>query len=158
MISDPDTSAAKDEPARAEVRLRMKPSIAARGYVDGAWWPRSNDPMVEFPGLVLAMSSWVGPVGRVAYNADDWQRPGAKLTVEGWTVKLVGSSAMDPNTVVVTGPNQRRMSLLVVPADTPAGIARAVLSATTEPDNVASVEDILISNGVRLGERAAPSW
>jgi hypothetical protein len=158
MTSDPDTSAAKDEPARAEVRLRMKPSIAARGYVDGAWWPRSNDPMAEFPGLVLAMSSWVGPVSRVAYNADDWQRPGARLTVEGWTVKLAGSSAMDPHTVVVTGPNQRRMSLLVVPADTPAGIARAVLGRAAEPDNVASVEDILTSNGVRLAERAAPTW
>jgi hypothetical protein len=150
MISDPD------EPKRTEVRLRMKPSIAARGYVDGAWWPRSSDPMAEFPGLVLAMSSWVGPVGRVAYNADDWQRPGAKLTVEGWTVKLVGSRAMDPNTVVVTGPNQRRMSLLVVPPGTPGGVARAVLLSAADADNIASVEEILTSNGVRLDERAAP--
>jgi hypothetical protein len=148
MISDPDTT-------RAEVRLRMKPNIADRGYVDGAWWPRSSDPMAEFPGLVLAMSSWVGPVGRVAYNTDDWQRPGAKLTVEGWVVKLIGSRAMDPNTVVVTGPNQRRMSLLVVPPGTPGGVARAVLQSAAEADNVASVEEILTSNGVQLGERSA---
>jgi hypothetical protein len=63
---------------------------------------------------------------------------------------------MDPNTVVVTGPNQRRMSLLVVPPNTPGGVARAVLRSATEPDNVASVEEILTSNGIRLAERAVP--
>src|SRR5256885_4263215 len=61
LTSNPDISAGKAETARSEVRLRMKPSGAARGYVDGAWWPRSQDPAMEFPGLVLAMSSWVGP-------------------------------------------------------------------------------------------------
>jgi hypothetical protein len=143
------TSAGRIEPVRAEVRLRMKPNTAARGHVDGAWWPRSHDPAAEFPGLILAMSSWVGPIRRVTYHLHDWDTTTRTLTVEGWTVTLVGLSTLDANTVVVTGPNQRRMILLVVPPGTPGGAARAVLRAAARPDTVASAEEILASNGVR---------
>lgn len=140
---------------RGEVRLQMRPHTATRGYVDGAWWPRSHDPAREFPGLVLAMSSWVGPVRRVAYHVNDWDRTGRELTVEGWSVTVVGFPTLDANTVVVTGPNQRRMMLLVVPPDTPGGLARAVLRSAADPDTVASVEEILASNGIRLDRRTA---
>jgi Family of unknown function (DUF5994) len=33
------------------VRLSLKPSSAARGVLDGAWWPGSTDPAVEFVAL-----------------------------------------------------------------------------------------------------------
>jgi hypothetical protein len=150
MISDTDTRADQSEARRDEVRLRMKPGTAARGYVDGAWWPRSHDPAAEFPGLVLAMSSWVGPVRRVAYHLGDWTSTNRELTVEGWSVRLIGYPTIDAHTVVVTGPNQRRMCLLVVPPETPGGVARAVLASAAGSDAVASVEEILVSNGVEL--------
>jgi Family of unknown function (DUF5994) len=54
LTSNPDTSADRLEPVQAEVWLRIKPNTAARGHVDGAWWPRSHDPAAEFPGLVLS--------------------------------------------------------------------------------------------------------
>ena len=146
LTTDPATSA---EPVRAEVRLRMKPNSVARGHVDGAWWPRSHDPASEFPGLVLVMSSWIGPIRRITYHLHDWDKTGRELIVEGWTVTLVGLPALDANTVVVTGSNQRRMMLLVVPPETPGGAARAVLRSAAGPDTVASVEEILASNGVR---------
>lgn len=145
--TNPDSSAGEAVPMRAEVRLRMKPNTATRGHVDGAWWPRSHDPAVEFPGLVLAMSSWVGPIRRVTYHLHDWDTAGRELTVEGWTVTLVGLSTLDANTIVVTG--QRLMMLLVVTPGTPGGAARAVLQAAAGPDTMASVEEILASNGVR---------
>jgi hypothetical protein len=136
-------------PVRSEVRLRVKPNKAIRGHVDGAWWPRSHDPAAEFPGLVLAMSSWVGPVRRVAYHLDDWHTTTSReLTVEGWPVSLVGLTTLQANTVVVTGPDQRRMGLLVVPPHTAGDIARAVLSATADPGAVCGVEEILTSHGV----------
>jgi hypothetical protein len=144
-----DSSAGEPVSVRAEVRLRMKSNTAARGHVDGAWWPRSHDPAAEFPGLVLVMSSWVGPIRRVTYHLDDWDPTRRELTVEAWTVTLVGLSTLDANTVVVTGSNQRRMILLVVPPGTPGGAARAVLRSAAGPDTVASVEEILASNGVR---------
>lgn len=152
MISD--TNADHAVPLRTEVRLRMKPGNAVRGYVDGAWWPRSYDPAMEFPGLVLAMSSWVGPVCRVGYNSDDWDSVARVLSVEGWAVRLAGYRTITAHTVIVTGPNLRRMTLLVVPPGTPGDVARAVLRSAAASDSVATVEDTLASNGVGLGRPA----
>jgi hypothetical protein len=136
MSFDSELSAEAAVPRR-EVRLRMRANTASRGHVDGAWWPRSTDPAAEFPGLVLAMSSWVGPVNRVAYHLDDWTGTERELTVEGWSVALVGDHALEAHTVVVTGPDQRQMSLLVVPPETPGSVARAVLRSAANPDIVA---------------------
>lgn len=147
LATHPDTSAGKAEPMRAEVRLRIKPNTATRGHVDGAWWPRSHDPAAEFPGFILAMSSWVGPIRRVTYHLHDWDTTRRELTVEAWTVTLVGLPTLDANTIVVTG--QRRMMLLVVPPSTPGDAARAILGSAAGPDTVASVKEILASNGVR---------
>jgi hypothetical protein len=148
-------AATSAELVRAAVRLQMKPNTATRGHVNGAWWPRSHDPVAEFPGLVLVMSSWVGPIRRVTYHLHDWATAGRELTVEGWMVTLVGLPTLDANTIVVTG--QRLMKLLVVPPGTPGGAARAVLRSAAAPDTVDSVEEILASNGVRAtrqGHRA----
>jgi Family of unknown function (DUF5994) len=148
LYSDP--SAAKVAPFRHEVRLRMKPRTAAGGQVDGAWWPRSHDPAAEFPELVLVISSWVGPACRVAYHLDDWDLATPELMVEGWRVTLAGSVTLQANTVVVTGTDQAQKRLLVVPPGTPGGVARAVLRSAAGPRTVASAEEILASNGVRL--------
>jgi hypothetical protein len=139
------------KPARAQVRLKVKPRGAARGHVDGAWWPRSRDPAMEFPGLVLATSSWVGPVTRVAYRANDWDEAGPVLMVESWPVRLAAVLTQEASTVVVTGSNQRGMTLLVVPPEMPGGAARALLGWAAGAGTVASVEEILATNGVQLG-------
>lgn len=143
-----ETGAREAVPVRSEVRLRVKSNTATRGDVDGAWWPRSRDPVAEFPGLVLATSSWIGPVRRVDYHVDDWNTTSQELTVEGWRVSLVGSSTLQANTVVVAGPGQRRMILLVVPSSTPGGIARAVLRSMAAPGPSGGVEEILANNGI----------
>jgi len=138
---------------KPELRLKIKPSTAARGIIDGAWWPRSTDPAAEFPALVMALSSWVGPARHMAYHPDDWAPATSTLIVENWAVHLEGSQAVQPNTVVVTGPNLKQLRLLVVPPATPGGVARAVLRSASRSDTVATVGEILASNGVSLGER-----
>lgn len=150
MPGNPDPGAAMAAPARHEVRLRMKPHTGTPGQVDGAWWPRSRNQATEFPELVLAISSWVGPVRCVTYHVDDWTPTTPELVVEGWLVTLVGSATLEPNTVLVTGTDQNQKRLLVVPPGTPGGLARAVLRSAAGPDTVASAEEILASNGVRL--------
>ncbi|MEV4319576.1 DUF5994 family protein [Actinocrispum sp. NPDC049592] len=64
----------------------------------------------------------------------------------------------EANTVVLTGSDQKQIRLLVVPPATPGGVARAVLRSVSRPDTVATVEEILASNGVSLDEqpKAAP--
>jgi hypothetical protein len=147
----PDPTAGDAVPVRNEVRLRIKRRTATRGHVAGGWWPRSDDPTAEFPELVLAISSWVGPVRRVDYHLDDWDPTGPELMVEGWSFSVVGSATVEANTVLVTGTD--RMSLLVVPPGTPGGVARSVLRSAAGPHTVATAEEILRSNGVRLGRR-----
>nr|WP_042193660.1 DUF5994 family protein [Kibdelosporangium sp. MJ126-NF4]CEL20833.1 hypothetical protein [Kibdelosporangium sp. MJ126-NF4]CTQ98362.1 hypothetical protein [Kibdelosporangium sp. MJ126-NF4] len=131
-----------------ELRLKMKPSAAVRGSVDGGWWPRSTDPVVEFPALIMALSSWVGPARRLAYHPDDWQPVANTLTVEDWTVHLEALHTVRANTVELTGPNLASLCVLVVPPATPGGVARAVLRSASSSDTVATVEDILSSNGI----------
>lgn len=89
MPGNPDPRAAMAARARHEVRLRMKPHTGTPGQVDGAWWPRSRNQATEFPELVLAISSWVGPVRCVTYHVDDWTPTTPELVVEGWLVTLV---------------------------------------------------------------------
>lgn len=134
-------------------RLEIKPGTAVRRTVDGAWWPRSTDPAAEFPALVMASSSWIGPARHVAYHPDDWDPAENTLIVENWAVHVEGSHAIPANTVVVTGPDLKQVRLLVVPPTTPGGVARAVLRSASRSDTVTTVEEILVSNGVSLGER-----
>ncbi|MFC0111952.1 DUF5994 family protein [Kibdelosporangium aridum] len=155
MISDLLTTDA-DAPlqrTRRELRLKIKPSTAARGTLDGGWWPWSTDPAAEFPALVAALSSWVGPARHIGYHPDDWDPAENKLTVEGWTVHLAAQRTMQPNTVVLAGPNLKQVRVLVVPPATPGGVARAVLRSASGSDTTATAEDILASNGVSLGKR-----
>jgi hypothetical protein len=142
-----------DVRAKRDLRLKMKPGTAVLGSIDGGWWPWSTDPAAEFPALVMALSSWVGPVRDIAYDFDAWDSAEPTLTVEGWTVGLAGSPAMPANTVVLTGLNLKRIRLLVVPPTTLGGAARAVLRSASGSATTATAEDILTSNGVSLGER-----
>ncbi len=136
-----------------ELRLKVKPSTAARGSVDGGWWPWSTDPAAEFPALAMALSSWVGPARNIDYHPGDWGAAESMLIVEGWTVRLTASLVVHAHTVVLTGSNLRRIRLLVVPPSTPGGVARAVLRSVSRSDTVATVQDILVSNGVPTDER-----
>jgi hypothetical protein len=88
----------------------------------------------------------------MAYNLDAWDPTERTLTVESWTVCLAGSQTMQANTVILTGPDLKQIRLLVVPPGTPGGVARAVLRSASDAATIATVEDILTSNGVPLGE------
>lgn len=135
-----------------DLRLKMKPSTAARGSVDGGWWPWSTDPAAEFPALIMAISSWVGPARHLAYHPDDWDPTERTLTVEGWTVQLEALHTTQTNTVALTGPNLKQLRVLVVPPATPGGVARAVLRSASGSNTTSTAADILASNGVSRGQ------
>jgi hypothetical protein len=145
---------ADPQPAQRELRLTVKPSPAAVGHIDGGWWPWSTDPAVEFPALILAVSSWIGPAQRVAYYPDTWAPAGRTMIVEGRAVRVEPSNVMRPHTVFLTGPNRKQIRLLVVPPATPGGVARAVLRSASRSDTVATVAEILASNGVSLDQES----
>jgi hypothetical protein len=137
------------ELAQREPRLKIKPSTAACGNVDGGWWPWSVDPTTEFPALIMAVGSWIGPTQRIAYHPDTWNPAERTMIVEGRAVRVEGSNVMRAHTVVLTGPNRKQLRLLVVPPATPGGAARAALRSASRPDTVATVAEILASNGIQ---------
>ena len=57
------TAISPDPPSRP--RLRLQPDLSARTLLGGGWWPRPADPLVELPGLILAIGQRHGPVTQV---------------------------------------------------------------------------------------------
>ena len=98
----------------------------------------------------MALSSWIGPITRLACHFEAWTLAAAELVINGWPVALENLPALQANTVMVTGSDDRTMTVLVVPPQTPGAIARAVLRIASASDTVATAEEILTSNGVPL--------
>jgi Family of unknown function (DUF5994) len=62
----------KPTPPQHTPRLRLKPRAPTSGYVDGAWWPNSDDLPTELPDLLAVLSVRLGPIDRVIYNLAEW--------------------------------------------------------------------------------------
>jgi hypothetical protein len=137
--SNPGTTQASP----AGSRFALKPATSPRGFVDGAWWPRSTNPTIEFTALLAALTATSGPMTRLAYNLTAWEPAPRKLRVEGHQVRLEGFHTLDQHQVSVTSPSGHRMVLLVIPADTTELRGNAVLAKASEQDSVASTDDLL---------------
>src|ERR1700739_2270771 len=86
-------------------RLRLKPKAPRSGYVDGAWWPHSDDLTAELPDLLAVLSVRLGAIGRVIYGLNEWAKAPRKLATDGRTVRLDGYPPQPINTVEVLGLN-----------------------------------------------------
>jgi hypothetical protein len=128
-VSPATTTAPPDE--RPGARLVLKPEDAApSGYVDGGWWPRSRDLPAELPALLDALAARTGQVERVSYRLQDWDRTAGRVA----DVHLDGFRLRAANTLdVVT--RARRLTLLVVPADTDPDTADRALRTAGQPGN-----------------------
>lgn len=105
-------------PARhTPLRLRLKPKAPATGYVDGAWWPRSRDLTVELPALAEVLAVRLSRIERVAYALSAWDPAPRRVEIDGNRVRLEGFTYQDQNTIHVTGSNNGRISLLVIPPE-----------------------------------------
>jgi hypothetical protein len=124
-------------------RLRLKPKAPHTGYVDGAWWPRSDDLTVELPDLLAVLSVRLGPIDRVIYHLDEWATAPAKFATGGGTVRLGGFRHKPVNTVEVLGLNRDRIVLLVVPPHTDPDDAHTTMMAAAGPNNAATVDGLL---------------
>jgi hypothetical protein len=125
-------------------RLRLKPKAPHTGYVDGAWWPRSDDLTTELPDLLAVLSVRLESIDRVLYKPTDWAKAPAKLATGGRAVKLDGYRLQPPNTVEVLGLHGNRIILLVVPPHTDADRAHATMMAAAAPDNDPTVDGLLM--------------
>jgi hypothetical protein len=136
-------------------RLRLKPKAPATGYVDGAWWPKSRDLTEELPELVEVLGVRLGRVERVAYAMAAWTPPPRRFAVDGQRVRLEGFTYQNPHVIYVTGTNNGRISLLVVPPDTEEAKAHEALLTAAHRGNADRPAEILAVAGVPT-QRVAP--
>jgi Family of unknown function (DUF5994) len=125
-------------------RLRLKPKAPPTGYVDGAWWPRSDDLAAELPDLLAVLSVRLGRIDRVLYNLNEWAKASAKLVTGGRTVRLDGYRRQPIHTVEVLGLNRIKIALLVVPPNADPDTAHATLMAAAAPSNDSTVDSLLL--------------
>jgi hypothetical protein len=125
------------------LRLRLKPKAPATGYVDGAWWPRSQDLTVELPALAEVLAVRLGRIERVVYALSTWDPAPRRLEVDGYRVHMEGFTYQDQNVIHVTGSNRGRLSLLVVPPGTADAAGHDALMTAAHRGNADRPEDIL---------------
>ncbi len=130
-------------------RLRLKPKAPTNGHVDGAWWPRGDDLAEELPDLLAVLSVRLGAIDRVLYNLSEWANAPKRLLSGARAVRLDGYHRQPASTVEVLGLGREKLLLLVVPSRTDPDRAHGVMMTAAAPDNVTSVDDLLVAAGAR---------
>ena len=125
-------------------RFRLKPTAHGSGYVDGAWWPRSDDLMTELPGLIAVLSIRLGAISCVRYNNTEWRITPAELVSGGRVVQLDGYHGQPPNTVEVLDSKGNKIVLLVVPFHIDPDQAHEIVMAAAAPGDMSSVDTLLM--------------
>ncbi|TVT17183.1 hypothetical protein FNH06_32465 [Amycolatopsis acidiphila] len=115
--------------------MQLKPKVPTTGYVDGAWWPRSRDLAAELPALLAVLAVRPGRIERVTYNLTTWQPVGGRLPLDGQVIRLEGFLSQQADTVTVSGQGRQRLTLLVVPPETPPEAAHEVLMRASQRGN-----------------------
>lgn len=124
------------------LRLRLKPRGPVTGFVDGGWWPRSRDLPAELPALLAVLAVRIGPVESVSYNLDAWGPTPRRITLDGRVVRLAGYRSQRPATIDVLSAGHR-VTLLVVPPETPPDAAHGTLMAAGHRGNTDRVDALL---------------
>jgi hypothetical protein len=109
--------------------LQLDSNGPAEPYLDGAWWPRSAELLVELPALLTALSAHLGPVALIGYRRDAWNAVPDHLDLAGRFVHLQGFVSPDPPTLVVVDDSGRRVTMRVVPPDTDSTTAAELMAA-----------------------------
>ncbi len=133
--------------AKHPLRLRLKPKAAPTGHVDGAWWPRTRDLAAELPELAEVLGVRLGAVSRVAYAMSGWDDTPRRVEVDGQVVRLEGFHVQDGDVVHLTGADERRISLLVVPPGLSEAAGHDAMTTASGRGNADSPADILAAVG-----------
>jgi hypothetical protein len=125
------------------LRLRLKPAQRSGGFVQGAWWPRSDQLFTELPLLLAALSPRMGTVDRVIYDETSWAPASLRMEFRGRSIILEGSSDKSTNILSVIGEGFGRLVLLVVPPYTNPTLAYTAVMTASKPDDVSTPDELL---------------
>ena len=150
----------RDIPERQPVpRLLLRPERSGAAPLDGGWWPRSDDPAAELPGLIPALDERHGRITRVMLGTAGWNSSRPRLlylsSPEGSRVVKVGWFATMPaGLLTATSRRGQRTDLLIVPPDTGEQAAQAAMEQAAQAGN-RSRTPALLAAMARPGRPAA---
>ncbi|MDH6703452.1 hypothetical protein P3T27_000133 [Kitasatospora sp. MAA19] len=140
MLDRATTPAAPDSTAR----LSLTPSGVRPGRLDGSWWPRSRDLLLELPALAAALDERWGRVTRITVNPAQWPVIPRRIPVTGHTVHAGWfTTEQDEHTIAVFSYAPRRLNLLVVPPETDAVDAARLMAEAARPANTMAASGLL---------------
>ncbi|MGY2060892.1 DUF5994 family protein, partial [Nocardia gipuzkoensis] len=137
----PDTG--RDPPSASGARLRLRSDTPIPGYIDGAWWPRSDDLAAELPDLLALLRPRLGPIHRVTYHLTEWSSVPRRFADAGRRVRLDGYRLKPVHTLDVLGVDGERIALFVVPPKTVRDVVDATMDATTRFANPSTIAALL---------------
>jgi RNA polymerase primary sigma factor len=121
---------ARSVPFRAcSARLSLTPSSSAKGVVDGVWWPRSTDPIVELVALSEALGVRRAPVRRIALARPGWDSAPCRVRLaSGRRVAVDWLQNSSVYVVRILDTDDQPIDLLLIPGDIAPAIADRALT------------------------------
>lgn len=148
--------------ARGGPRLLLQPDQPGPPtLLDGGWWPRTDDPAAELPGLILALDKRHGRITRVMLGTAGWDgsRP-SRLRVDGpagaRVVRLGWFDSMPDGLLIAICARGQRTDLVTVPARTGQRDALAAMEQAARAGNREHTPAILAAAGPQAGAAAPP--
>jgi uncharacterized protein DUF5994 len=133
---------------REPLRLKLKPKTAtAVGQVDGAWWPRSRDLVVELGALLPVLAVRLGRIERVTHHLGDWDAVVRKIVVDGSVVRIGGFRSQPAGTLDVLA-KLHRVTLLVLSPAASSEQAHRVMVTAGHRGNADSVAELLFPSAL----------
>ena len=102
MRSADDRRTPTSSAAAAAPRLMLRRDVSRSTILDGAWWPRSHDPVVEVSNLVAALEARRIPVAKIMLNPSGWDSHPRRIGVAGRTVRLGWFTTLDAGLLIAT--------------------------------------------------------
>lgn len=131
-VGPPNLSDLVPASAVSRPRLHLDPVGAFHDFLDGVWWPRSTDPSIELPGLVLAIDGVHGKVVSVRLGSDGWRVGPSEVCVGLRRIGLGYFATQPASLLTALYENGGRINLLVVPSlSSRDDAALAMLAAAT---------------------------
>ena len=113
-------------------RLRLRSDTSVRSILDGAWWPRSREPVTELTALVAALDLRHTPVVNVMLNAQAWDNHPRRIRVAERVIRLGWFATLDAHLLIATTGDNHRVDLLVISPDTTPAIADVAMDMAVD--------------------------
>jgi hypothetical protein len=94
--------------------VRIEPVQYHDAMLDGRWWPASDDPAAELPGLVEVLNGVRGPIVRLMLSAAGWATRPHQILAGGRVVSLGYFADRSPTLLTAISADGGTVTVLVI--------------------------------------------